>query len=273
MGFGGRQAGCRKKVFICLSITTLFIMLDGETWVSENWLVLGALKRTTKGSLEKASTSPGRLSGYWYWPVTVTVSVLKAFRQTHYSQWCRHVLVLSGASVDTVHLTCKQIHTAPGMSQTCPVSHWPQTCTHVQCHTWDTDRKEDTNVRSGHEWQLCCTALMGLQSHTSYCVSHLLMRSTSWGTALSLMSLTSWSKHTSQRAMIWNRYHSNEKVLCLITHTSECCILVEDGCVFARGYHRSEWPIDVLKRQYYTFWGFPLLLECYISFCACSSSA
>lgn len=45
--------------------------------VVENELVVKALKRTTKGSLEKTSTFPGRVSGYWYFPVTVTVSVLQ----------------------------------------------------------------------------------------------------------------------------------------------------------------------------------------------------
>lgn len=52
----------------------------------ETWPVFGALKRTTKGSLEKASTSPGRLSGYWYRAVMDAVSVLNTPRQTHHKQ-------------------------------------------------------------------------------------------------------------------------------------------------------------------------------------------
>lgn len=72
-----------------------------------------------------------------------------------------------------VHLTYKQIHTAPGMSQICPVSHWLQICKHVHCHTCDPDRRVETNVKTvaGEEWswmtsQLCCSALIRLWGHT-----------------------------------------------------------------------------------------------------------
>lgn len=65
-----------------------------DSWRSVNWPVLGALKRTTKGSLVKASTSPGLLSGYWYWPVTATVSVLHT-SHFYMTTWPQAVLSLS----------------------------------------------------------------------------------------------------------------------------------------------------------------------------------
>lgn len=95
------EGGCKER---CLYATHHHAIphLKWESWVSENWPVLGALKRTTKGSLEKASTSPGWSSGYWYWPVTLTVPVLYTIRQTNYSLCSRWFNFGASSSVDTL---------------------------------------------------------------------------------------------------------------------------------------------------------------------------
>lgn len=83
LGLDGRREYAGKWFYMHKNLNAFhYLRVSWESWVSDNWPVLGALKRTTKGSLEKASTSPGRLSGYWYWAVTVTVLVLQIFRQT-----------------------------------------------------------------------------------------------------------------------------------------------------------------------------------------------
>lgn len=115
----------------------------------------------------------------------------------------------------TVQLTCTQTHTAPGTIQSCPVSHWPHCHTHVHCHTWtlETHTEKVNKAVNAAVWASLyeeeCSWMTGVFQHV---FSHLLRWASSCGKAFPLLSLTSWSKHTSQRVMIWNRYHSNENL-------------------------------------------------------------
>lgn len=176
--WGWREGGrMKEKGVLMLKHKLISHHTEWLTWVSENWPVLGALKRTTKGSLEKASTSPVWLSGYWYWPVTVTVSVLKASRQNRYSPWCCHILELSGSSIDTQFISpinkyillLVWVRSAQSLTGYRFV-HMFSVIPKIQTGEWK-QRLKLLRVKSGHEWQDSCVAVhwSGCEVTQSYC--------------------------------------------------------------------------------------------------------
>lgn len=87
------------------------------------------------------------------------------------------------------------------MSPTCPAAHWPRPHTYDHCHIWGLQRKYGEHCCSYG----CVRVCVSMINHLLSCVS-------SWGKAFPLLSLTSWSKQTSQRVMIWNNKNGKGKV-------------------------------------------------------------